>query len=268
MLNALLRLLLKALLSVRYRVKLVGVEAVAAKDARGMLFLPNHPALIDPLILLCYLTAYFPVRALADRKQIDRPLVRWLAQRINVRGIKNAQQDGDGSKHQIANTLRDTVRGLRQGEALVLYPAGRIYRQRHEDLRANSAVEFLVRTCPDIRVVLVRTTGLWGSGFGFGSGRAPNLLSAARRGIKGALMSGLLFTPKRSITIELHEPSDFPRTADKHTINRYLERFYNDGAPPNTYVPYSVWETGESRIVAEPDLADEGTAAKTSNTSG
>ncbi|HEY5957291.1 MAG TPA: hypothetical protein VIV60_12085, partial [Polyangiaceae bacterium] len=90
MLNAILRLLLKALLSIRYRVKLVDIGRLSPKDERGILFLPNHPALIDPVILLCYLTAYFPVRALADRKQIDRPVIRWLARRVNVRGMLNS----------------------------------------------------------------------------------------------------------------------------------------------------------------------------------
>ncbi|HEY5959316.1 MAG TPA: hypothetical protein VIV60_22315, partial [Polyangiaceae bacterium] len=161
----------------------------------------------------------------------------------------------------VAKILRDTVHGLRQGEALVLYPAGRIYRTRYEDLRSNSAVEFLVRACPDVRVVLVRTSGLWGSAFGFGAGGTPDPLSAVRRGLFGALVSGVFFMPRRRLSIEFHEPSDFPRGADKQTINRYLERFYNERAMPNGYVPYSVWEKGGTRVVAEPDATDGKNAA-------
>ena len=63
MLNAVLRILLTAILSLRYRFDIIGLERLEPKDRRGILFLPNHPALIDPLILLCAITARFSVRA-------------------------------------------------------------------------------------------------------------------------------------------------------------------------------------------------------------
>ncbi|HMA96622.1 MAG TPA: lysophospholipid acyltransferase family protein, partial [Polyangiaceae bacterium] len=250
MLNAVLRILIRALLWLRYRIEVIGLEQVADKDQRGMLFLPNHPALIDPVIVLSLVTARFPVRALASREQVDRPFIRWLAARIRVRTILDPRAQGTESKHQIASMMRDVVRGLRQGEALVLYPAGRIYRQRFEDLGGNSAVEFLTRACPEVRVVLVRTHGLWGSSFGRAGGQSPSVVGALRRGAIGLLKSGIVFAPRRRIRIEFREPSDFPRS-QRHVINRYLEAFYNEGAPPNTYVPYSLWEKGGTRVVRE-----------------
>ena len=218
-----------------------------------MLFLPNHPALIDPVILLCTLTARFPVRALAEKTRVESPGVRWLARRVNVRAIMDPKQHGNASKRQVAVVMRDVVRGLRGGEALVLYPAGRVYRQSLENLRSNSAVEFLVRACPDTRVVLIRTHGLWGSGFGRANDPAPRIGAALRRGLIGLLKSGILFAPRRHIRIEFHEPEDFPRGAGRSEINRYLENFYNTGALPNTYVPYSIWEHGGTRTLSEPD---------------
>lgn len=258
MLNSILRLVFRALLSLRYRIEIIGLEALSPKDERGMLFLPNHPALIDPFILLCILTAKFPVRALADKNQIDRPGLRWLAERVQVRAILDPRQQGSDSKHQIAKMLRDTVRGLRGGEALVLYPAGRIYRQKFEDLGGNSAVEFLVRACPELRVVLVRTTGLWGSAFSRASGRPPSIVEALRHGAIGLLRSGLLFAPRRHVKIEFREPEGFARGADRHSINRQLEDYYNETALPNTYVPYSIWEGRGSRVMPEPSNVTQG----------
>lgn len=256
MLNALLRILFGAMLSLRYRIEVIGLDRLAPKDERGMLFLPNHPALIDPFILLCTVTARFPVRALANKDQVERPIIRWLARRVNVRAIADPRQQGGDSKRQIAVMMRDIVRGLRQGEALVLYPAGRVYRSRLEDLGDNSAVEFLVRACPAVRVVLVRTHGLWGSSFGRASGRPPSIPDAVRRGFIGLLKSGIFFAPKRRVTIEFSEPDDFPRGASRQEVNRTLEAYYNAGALPNTVVPYSIWERGGVRVLPDPDPAD------------
>lgn len=253
MLDSVLRLLLLSCLSLRYRIRLIGLERLARQDERGILFLANHPALIDPLILLCYLTTRFNVRVIAASDQVDRPVIGWLAERVRVRRLLNATEKRAGSRHQIASMLRNTARNLRQGEALLLYPAGRVYRSRFEDLSSNSAAAFLIHSCPGIRVVLIRTHGLWGSAFGRANGGAPQLLPVLGRGLLGLLKSGLVFAPRRSISIEFAEPEDFPRKADRHTINRYLEDFYNAHAPPNTYVPYSIWEKGGTRVVSEQD---------------
>lgn len=252
MLNAILRLLIRALLWLRYRIQFTGLDELAGKDDRGILFLPNHPALIDPVILLTLLTRRFQVRALASREQVDKPGIRWLARRINVRTILDPRAQGAESKHQIAGMMRDVVRGLREGEALVLYPAGRIYRHKLEDLGGNSAVEFLIRAVPNVRIVLIRTRGLWGSSFGRASGRPPSVVEALRRGAMGLLKSGIVFAPRRKIQIEIREPDDFPRGEGRHAINRYLESFYNQGALPNTYVPYSIWEESGVRTRKEP----------------
>ena len=35
-------------------------------------------------------------------------------------------------------------------------------------------------------------------------------------------------------------------------FNAYLDNFYNHAAPPALYVPYSIWEKGGARELAEP----------------
>jgi 1-acyl-sn-glycerol-3-phosphate acyltransferase len=253
LLNAILRFLLLTCLSLRYRIRAEGLDRLEAKDQRGILFLANHPALIDPLIVLCVLTTRFDVRALAATDQLANPVIGWLAERVRVRRLSNSQDDRGNAKHQVANMLRDTVRGLKLGEALLLYPAGRVYRSHLEDLRANSAAWFLARSCPEVRIVLVRTHGLWGSSFGRANGHVPRILGALGHGIMGLLKSGLFFAPRRHVSVEFSEPADFPRSADRDGVNRYLERYYNAGAPSNTYVPYSIWEKGGTRVVSETD---------------
>jgi long-chain-fatty-acid--[acyl-carrier-protein] ligase len=257
MVNTVLRAIFRFILSLRYRIKVVGLKDLAEQDERGILFLPNHPALIDPFILLCYLTSKFKVRPIAGRAQIDKPGIRWLASRVQVRKMPDAHEQGEGPRHEIASMLRQTARALNSGEALVFYPAGRIYRRNQEDLGNNGGVSFLLRSCPNTRVVLVRTTGLWGSSFSRAGGNLPTVARAAKRGFFGMLVSGFLFLPRRQVTIEFSEPTDIPRHISRERINRYLETHYNAVPQFNTYVPYSIWEQGKTRVVPEVESTSE-----------
>jgi long-chain-fatty-acid--[acyl-carrier-protein] ligase len=186
---------------------------------------------------------------------VERPLIGRLARRLGVYAIADATRDGRDAGAQIARMLEESIAGLRRGESLLLYPAGRAYRQRLEDLGGNSAVEWILGSVPDVRVVLVRSRGLWGSGFSYASGRTPSVGRVLRRGLRALLASGLCFAPRRRVTLEFCEPEDLPRSADRATINRYLEHFYNQDAEYRTYVPYSVWERGGPRRMPEPGLS-------------
>ncbi len=252
MINRLLTIFVRVVLWLRYRVRVTGVDKVRAAGRRGILFLPNHPALIDPIILMSRLYGPFRVRALADRDQIDRFFIRWLAARINVLPIPDLAKFGVSAGGEVRETISKCIEALRAGDNLVLYPAGRIYNGRLEDLGGGSAVESILRELPDVRIVLVRTHGLWGSSFSRAAGREPSVAAAIKRGVRSLLASGIFFAPRRKVSIELVEPADMPRGADRRTINRYLERFYNEDAPPNTYVPYTIWQRGGPAELPEP----------------
>jgi len=258
MIGFLMIVFVRTLLWLRYRVSVRGLDEVKRKGKKGILFLPNHPGLIDPIILLSRLYGPFRVRALADRDQIDRFFIRWLARLIRVLPIPDLAKTGSSSAQRVQEVLRDCVEVLRQGDNLVLYPAGRTYRKRFEDIGSNSAVESILHELPNVRVVLVRTRGLWGSRFSRAWGEEPELSRVLRKGIFSLLVSGIFFAPRRRVAIELVEPDDLPRRASRVTINRYLEEFYNNDAPGNTYVPYTIWERGTRREVPEPELAHMG----------
>ncbi|MBI2438259.1 MAG: AMP-binding protein [Lentisphaerae bacterium] len=249
----LLSALVRGLLRLRYSIRVEGLEQIAAQGRRGILFLPNHPALIDPFIIWSELTRRFRVSVLADKDQMDRPVLRWLAPRVDVREIPDPLKYGEACQAEVERVLADCVSGLKRGENLLLYPAGRIYRKDREDLGGNSAVEFILRNMPEVRVVLIRTRGLWGSFFSFAySGAPPRVGRALRQGLLAILANGIFFGPRRAVAIELAEPSDLPRAAERTTLNRYLEAFYNREVGPNTYVPYTLWERGGARARPEP----------------
>ncbi|MDD5676503.1 MAG: AMP-binding protein [Kiritimatiellae bacterium] len=257
MLIRLFSALVRGLLSLRYRIQVTGLERIAAKGRGGILFLPNHPALIDPFIIWSELSRYFRVSALADKDQMDRPILRRIVPYAGIRLIRDPLKYGEACQAEVAQVLADCVAGLKRGENLLLYPAGRIYRKGRENLGGNSAVEFILKNMPELRVVLIRTTGLWGSRFGFAYyGRPPLVGRALWQGCLALLANGIFFGPRRHVAIELTEPADLPRAADRGTLNRYLETFYNREKQSNTYVPYTIWERGGTRLMPEPVSAN------------
>lgn len=252
MIPFLLRNTCKLLLSLRYRIEIRGLEEIAARGTGGIVFLPNHPALIDPVILVSCLNARFAPAVLADKEQVDRPIVRQVVKHVNVRPLLDVRKHGLDARPQIQATIQQAIDDLKAGGNLLIYPSGHTYRTRHEDLRGNSAAHFVLREAPHARFVLIRTRGLWGSGFSHAGG-PPRVGSVLRRGVGQILANGIFFSPKRHVTIEFCEPADLPRDADRNQLNEYLERFYNQDAPPRTYVPYTVWERGTTMQLPEPE---------------
>lgn len=248
----LIYLFVRGLLCLRYRIRVIGFDAIAARGTRGIVFFPNHPALIDPIIVLSTLFYPFRPRVLADQDQVDRPVIRWLARRVNVVPLPDIRRYGPAAKAQVEARVHETYEGLKRDGNMLMYPSGHLYRSRLEDLRGNSGVETILREAPQARVVLIRTRGLWGSRFGMASGEPPHVATILKRGIWDLLISFVFFAPKREVTLEFFEPTDLPRAADRNTLNAYLERFYNENAPPAIYVPRHLWESGGLRELPEP----------------
>ncbi|MBK8793739.1 MAG: AMP-binding protein [Holophaga sp.] len=244
----------RQLLGLRYRVRIEGLEAILAKGNTGILLLPNHPAYFDPAILLTNFYRHLQPHILADKDNMAKPLARYLIGRVGVKPIPDPAIHGEASLPEVAQVLKETSEGLRKGENYLLYPAGHIYLSRFEDLGANSAVETILAQAPDIRVVLVRTTGLWGSSFSKAIDRHPDWGKCIFRGFRSLLANFLFFGPRREVRIELVEPADLPRREGRAALNRYMEAFYNQEAPPARYVPYTFWERGGVRDLPEPEL--------------
>ena len=252
-LNKLLRLLAKILLRLRYSIKIKGLDDIKSGRKNGILFLPNHPALIDPAIIVSILHKDFAPQSLAVELRLTNPLIAWVSKRFGARLIPDIPRTGRAASAVIKEVLSETIEYIRSGGNFLLYPAGRLKRRRLEEIRATSAVKLILEQVPDVRVVLVRQNGLWGSSFSWASGKNPDVMFNLKQGLKYLFLNGLFFMPRRPVKIEFVEPKNFPRTADRITINRFLEDFYNAEASRNTYVPYLFYEKGGVRICPEPE---------------
>ena len=262
MIHLLLRTLARLLLWLRYRIRVVGLEAIARRGTSGVVFFPNHPGLIDPIFLMAVLNKQFRPHAMADRDQIDRPFVGWMARQAGVLPFRSVAVHGPSVRAEVEQAFARAIELLRGGENLLLYPAGHAQRTWLENLHGNSGAHTVLREAPEARVVLVRTRGLWGSGFTWAKGRPPEVGTTLKRGALALLASLVLFAPRREIVIEFVEPDDLPRHAPRDELNAYLEAFYNHDPQHNRYVPTSLWERGGARELPEPERPHmEGDAA-------
>jgi long-chain-fatty-acid--[acyl-carrier-protein] ligase len=244
----------RRILALRYRVRIKGAGIATEPGAPGILFMPNHPALIDPVIVLAHLHGRFGIRPLALEDQIDLPVIRKLADLLGTLRVPVLSELDEGSVKAVQRSIELCIQSLKQGENVLLYPAGRLMRHRLETLGGVSAAHRILSELPKVRVVLVRTRGLWGSCFGWASGVPPRLKNGLFGHLGGLLASAIFFAPKRNVQLELVEPADLPRPGERAELNSYLDRFYNHEAPPALYVPYSIWEPGGAREIPEPEL--------------
>lgn len=244
---------LRISLRLRYRITAKGLDRIKPSDpSQGILFLPNHPALVDPLILYVTLFKRFQPRPLADESQVDFPVVRRAMKMVRCVTMPDIATKGRLGRDDVLAAMAEITTSLHQGDNVLLYPSGRIYRHRYESIRGNGGVAAILKQVPDIRVVLVRTTGLWGSSFSRASGRTPTLLVDISKHLFYFLVNGFFFTPKRQVVIEFEEPVDIPYYGDRLALNRYLEDFYNSKAPAHSFVPHFWWQGSKPRIMPEP----------------
>lgn len=225
---------LKVLLSLRYRIEIKGLEALKGdqfKPGKGILFLPNHPANIDPVINFIYFWPQFQMRPMVTDYVFYTGFLKPLHKLVGSIPIPNMESAINEYKQKQATTaFRIISDALKKGENVIVYPSGRLKNSGKELIGGASGAHELLMECPDANVVLIRMTGLWGSSTSRAIlGRTPPLGQNFRTALKTILKNCLFFTPRRKITIEIAvNPEDMPRgEASRIDVNRYLENWYN-----------------------------------------
>lgn len=269
-----LSLMLRAVLSLRYRVTIKGLEKLkqASFNSGGILFLPNHPAsVVDPLLLIAYLSNSFSVRPIIVEYMYYTPAFHSLVRFFNCLPIPNFEVSSNSfKKMRSEQAIRSLVLGVKEGENFLIYPAGKIKRTALEDIAGASAVYRIVQEIPEVNIVLIRTKGLWGSRFSRAlTVEKPDAVTTLLKGFKDFLRNGLFFSPRREVIIELETaPKNLPRKSSKLVFNQFLERWYNrsDGLIPQemrfpgdslVLVPYSIWDKTLPVIEEKPVFVDE-----------
>lgn len=133
------------------RMRVEGLESVPAEGP--LLVVPNHDSQMDPIVVGVALRGRRRLRFLARGDLwripvIGRPLGAVLAA---IGQIPIERGAGD------AKALEHAVEVLRSGEAICVFPEGRL--SRGERLRARTGVARLAAACPGVTVVLCAVEG-------------------------------------------------------------------------------------------------------------
>jgi 1-acyl-sn-glycerol-3-phosphate acyltransferase len=129
------------------RLEVIGLDRVPADGP--LLVVPNHDSQWDPLAIGL---ALHPRRSLRFLARAELWKIPGLGPIMNGLGQIRIER-GAGDRE----ALRNAVTALGGGEAVCIFPEGRL--SRGEQLRARSGVGFLASDCPSARVVLCAVTG-------------------------------------------------------------------------------------------------------------
>jgi long-chain-fatty-acid--[acyl-carrier-protein] ligase len=233
----------RLLLSLRYRIKSIGLDRV--EKGGGILFLPNHPAEIDPVIVLGLLWGKFCPAPVVVENFYELPLIK-----LGMKGVGALPiPDLDGSTNrwkmkQADKAARAVAERLKAGKNVLLYPSGRLKNSAEEQIGGASMVHTLVQEIPDLKIVLVRTTGLWGSQFSRAlTGASPSPAKIVMSGLKTVLKNGIFFVPKRKVEVEFFSaPEELRAARTRQEFNQLLEEWYNKKPDPLNQVSLSFWK--------------------------
>ena len=220
----------RAILRRRYNVTVTGIENL--KTGKTYLVLPNHPAMVDPMLVTTELHAT-PLRPLADelffRTGFIAPRALKTLGAIKVPDLR-AHRTRTGAT--LARGLTDIVKdALRHGDNVIFYPSGHLQTEEREEIGTRQLAYNVCRELPPgVEVIGVRTTGLWGSIWSRkGRTQSPSFIPTLIESIFLWLFVAP-FRPRRKVRMEIENLTG--RASEwgglkRLEFNRRLEAWYN-----------------------------------------
>src|SRR3569832_891462 len=126
----LLQLLLRGLLSIRYRITVRGIENIIPQTLSkkgGILFLPNHPAEIDPIMLTLVLWGRYQAHPLVVEQFYYLKGAHYIQTLVvaipipELTGVVNRWK-----QKKIEKCFQQIAGGLNSGSNYQIYPAGKL----------------------------------------------------------------------------------------------------------------------------------------------
>ncbi len=242
LLRYLLWFLTRCVLALRYRLRVHGREQLRGLKS-PVLILPNHPGYIDPPLVLAALWPALKPRPMVYEGIYRNPLLWPFLKLLRGLPVPDLNVRASAQAREKAQTaVQAVMEGLKRGENYILWPSGRIRRGGDgEVLGGARALTEILKAAPNATIVLVRTTGVWGSMFSYArTGDEPALTKRLFVGI-GLLFANLLFfAPRRrvDITVEKLDRARLPELR-REQINPWFEEWYNSQGPSKPlFTPY------------------------------
>ena len=218
----------------RYRIRVTGDSAVRpfGHSETPCLVLPNHPAMVDPMLVTVTL-GDLELRPLCDELFLDRGGISAAALKtLGAVRVPDLRKHRSAEGARIARGLTGVVTdALAAGKSVIFYPSGHIWTEPREEIGNRQLAYNVCRELPaNVRVIGVRTTGLWGSiwsrkGRCASPAFAPTLLKSV------CLWPLCLVTGRqREVTMHFEDLTERVRTWSSQPrldFNRTFENWYN-----------------------------------------
>jgi hypothetical protein len=125
-----------------------------------LIVLPNHPAIIDPALILSYMREKRVLSPIVGQKYSQvwgvSTILSWLD------AIILPSMDDVQSKVNISHVIKCISLAIEKKHSILLYPAGRLYSQAAESIQGKRMTYDIMRNCgSNVRVVALHTNGLW-----------------------------------------------------------------------------------------------------------
>ncbi|MBR2837545.1 MAG: MFS transporter [Kiritimatiellae bacterium] len=197
------------------------------------LVLPNHPAMVDPMLVG---VAFWktPLKPLSDELFFHTGIVApHVLKTLGAVAVPDLRKHRTAKGASIARGLGDIVKStLEDGGNVIFYPSGHIQTEpEHEDIGTRQLAYNMCGDLPEgVRVIGVRTRGLWGSIWSRkGRTTSPSFVPTF---IKSVLLWFFWapFVPRRRVTMHVEDLTDRVKEWSQGTrldFNRRLEEWYN-----------------------------------------
>ena len=216
----------------RYDIAVDGLSAIA--PGKTYLVLPNHPAIVDPMLVTTALWRT-PLRPLCDESFFHAGIVAPIVLRtLGAVAVPDLRRHRSKAGATIARGLNDIVLGtLARGGSVIFYPAGHIHTEpdREEIGTRQLAYNVCRELPPGVEVIGVRTRGLWGSIWSrAGRKDSPPFVPTL---LKSALLWLFVspFKRRRSVTMHVEnitaQAKEWAAEGERLAFNRHLEAWYN-----------------------------------------
>jgi long-chain-fatty-acid--[acyl-carrier-protein] ligase len=90
------------------------------------LILPNHPAYVDPMLVLPALWPRFQPRPMLYEANFRNLLFRPLLFILNAVRVPDLEQASLGAREQAQRAIDEVIAGLQRGDNVILWPSGRL----------------------------------------------------------------------------------------------------------------------------------------------
>ena len=239
-------LLGRLILSLRYKVELSQLACIDKN--MPVLFLPNHQAVVDPMLLVSSVYPHKNVVPVLTSKYYDMPVLnlffkRWGA--VRVSDLASGSRNVD-----VLNDIKQaTIGAFKHQRSIVIYPSGKIAEQGLERIQNKKSAYEIVNHLPDnVQIIGVRISGLWGSMWSKAyTGESPDFVRCLFKGLGYILANLIFFMPRRKVNIVFEDISQVCKqnahAMGRAGFNTYLERFYNiHGEEQATFRKHYFWK--------------------------